>query len=113
MTKHVHYEKIIEWAKDPDHPWQFKTPNTSEWLDVKNSSPTWFSHYKYRKKPRELKEGYWYPIVTKMNGKMVARYNGAVFVAMEVLQATYDSDELTFIGEGFLPDFGDNLTGDL
>lgn len=22
MTKHIHYENIIEWAKDPNHPWQ-------------------------------------------------------------------------------------------
>ena len=108
MTKHVHYENIIEWAKDPDHPWQFKTPNTSEWLDVKNSNPTWFSHYEYRKKPREFKEGYWYPIVTNESIKTVARYTGSVFSAHSTPIAGYHSDELTFIGEGFLPDFGDN-----
>lgn len=109
MTKHVHYESIIEWAKDPDHPWQFKQEGSCGWLDINlGSEPSWRKDCEYRKKPREFKEGYWYPIVTKMNGKMIARYNGFVFVGAEALQAVYGIDDLVFIGEGFQPDFGDN-----
>lgn len=49
--KHIHYDKIMEWAADPSGVWQFKY--LAGWNDIKQGdAPDWTEDTEYRRKPR-------------------------------------------------------------
>lgn len=62
----------------------------------------------YRIKPREFKEGYFYPVRFKLGSTstFVFEYTSTGFKAANGL--LYNQDNFKCIGEGFLPDFGGN-----
>jgi len=61
---HVHKDLIIAWANGAEI--QIETtsefdPDVPRWVD--QSTPTWGKLRNYRIKPREFKEGAWYPVI--------------------------------------------------
>lgn len=105
MTKHVHYDLIVEWAKDPDQPWQYRVIGCDHWFEQPAGvEPRWHEDHEYRKTPRRFKEGWWYPITYDDGQKWVLQFNGEVFGSY----ISQDSPCVERIGEGYLPDFGDN-----
>ncbi len=51
MTKHIHHDRIVEWAADTSRVVQVWSSRTGilSWSDVKN--PSWFKDEIYRLKP--------------------------------------------------------------
>ena len=48
--KHIHYDKILEWANDPIAEWQSRPSVLSTWESC--AEPLWNPKYGYRRKPR-------------------------------------------------------------
>lgn len=60
MTAHVHAKLMAQYAQDatetdkPWERWEYKRPNTEEWMSLLYTHPSWFEHYEYRRKPQAI-----------------------------------------------------------
>lgn len=72
MNKHKHHDLILEWLNGK--PIQIKNFK-NEWKDWDTKlSPAWNPDREYRIKPREFKEGAWYPLIDCNDVKYVCQY---------------------------------------
>lgn len=47
--KHIHYDKILEWAADPSAEWQ--SESAIGWINLGKNAPLWNPLVNYRRKP--------------------------------------------------------------
>lgn len=79
MKAHKHKDVIIAWANGAEI--QHRSPSTKLWTD--NDTPCWIGSYDYRVKPREFKEGAWYPVVSHGGYKEMALFSEGKFLVSE------------------------------
>lgn len=83
MARHIHADKMIEAANDTSIEWQWELAkgDLGSWVDCEvecGMTPVFLPDIIYRKKPREFKEGHWYPCIHNKNPAVV-RYKDAEF----------------------------------
>lgn len=105
MKSHKHRDLIIAWANGAQIQKLYARDDFETWDDEEN--PTWSSSATYRIKPREFKEGAWYPIqcasdqVGVHGDRLVSRYVAGLFQFNENTNAYHEvcPSDIYWIGE--------------
>lgn len=99
MKPHTHKDLIIAWANGAEIQ-EYVRPISCNcvfgWTDCPN--PSWEAYNAYRIKPREFKEGAWYPALSKTGDREILVYK-AGNLCISPVSGGHDLELFSWIGE--------------
>ncbi len=80
-AKHKHYDVIVAWAAGDEI--ELRSKNSSDWLPLTWSDPTWEDNMEYRVKPKIVKREGWVNVYYNSKTEYKAYYHATKEIADE------------------------------